>query len=267
MSEAPVMWFYQLPTWLTLPGFILLFVGASCGLLLAVRPWVRRVVERTLEWDRVMDHAITMYGVFYGITLALVAVSVFQNFIRVDQVVQDEVAALAAFYRSVSGFDQPTAGTLQDMLRAYTQHVISVDWPQQASGQTPTVGGREVDQIQVTLFSYQPTNPAQNALHEEAIGQFNDFVSARRYRINESRLALPALLWLLLWVGAAINQTLLALIEVKEVLVHLIIMALISLFVALLIYVTLQLDHPYYGAVTIDPTDFQVLLDDLMARR
>ncbi len=261
------MWFYQVPTWLSLPGFLVLFVGLSCALLLALRPWVRSVVSRTAEWDRVLDHAITMYGVFYGITLALVAVSVFQNFIRVDQVVQDEVATLAAFYRSISGFDQPVAGSLQDMLRSYTQNVIAVDWPLQASGQTPTAGGREVDQIQVMLFSYRPTTPAQVALQAEAIDQFNEFVSARRYRINESKLALPALLWVLLWIGALINQILLALIEVKEVLVHLIIMSLISVFVALLIYVTLQMDHPFYGTVNIEPTDFQVLLDDLMARR
>jgi hypothetical protein len=266
MSEAPVMWFYNLPIWFSLPGFVLLFVGVSWGVLLALRPWVAQVGQDR-EWDRVMEPAIQMYGVFYGITLALVAVSVFQNFVRVDQVVQDEVATLAAFYRSVSGFDQPAAERLQEMLRTYTQNVIAVDWPLQASGQLATMGGREVDQIQVILYSYRPTTPAQEALQGSAIGQFNDFVSARRYRINESKLALPGLLWMLLWVGALINQILISLIEVRKILVHLIISGLISLFVALLIYVTLQMDHPFYGVLNIDPSDYQTLLDDLMAER
>ena len=120
-----------------------------------------------------------------------------------------------------------------------------------AAGHRPDadVGTAEVDQIQSLLFSYQPDTEAQSNLQAQAIGQFNDFVSARRYRINESQLALPALLWMLLWVGALINQILISLIEVKEVLVHIIIASLISLFVAMLIYVTLQLDHPFYGAV------------------
>lgn len=261
------MLFYDLPSWFTLPVFVLLFVGVSFAVLLALRPWVKLVVQRTAEWDRVMGHAIAMYGVFYGITLALVAVSVFQNFIRVDQVVQDEVAALASLYRSASGLSEPVSGQLQDLLRTYTQNVIAVDWPLQARGSLPTVGTVEVDQVQTLLFSYQPTSRAQITLQAEAIDQFSEFVSARRYRINESRLALPGLLWLLLWVGALINQVLISLIEVKDVLVHLIISGLISIFIALLIYVTLQLDHPFYGALTIEPTDFETLLNDLMRPR
>lgn len=263
-----MIWFYELPTWFTLPAFVMLFVGASWGLLLALRPWVSHAGRRDVgAWDRVLSPTIEMYGVFYGITLALVAVSVFQNFIRVDQVVQDEVATLAAFYRSISGFDQPTAGTLQDMLRAYTSNVINIDWALQARGLPATLGGREVDQIQVTLVSYRPTNPTQVTLQGEAIDQFNAFVTARRYRINESKLALPGLLWMLLWVGALVNQILIALLEVRTLAIHLIVSGLISLFVAMLIYVTLQLDHPFYGAITIEPTDFQTLLDDLMRER
>lgn len=261
------MWFYDLPTWFTLPTFVLLFIGVSWAMLLALRPWMAQIAKHDRDWDNVLGPAVEMYGVFYGITLALVAVSVFQNFVRVDQVVQDEVAALAAFYRSISGFDQPTAGQLQELLRTYTRNVISVDWPQQASGLTPILGGREVDQIQLTLFSYQSAAPAQDALQAEAIDQFSTFVSARRYRINETQLALPGLLWLLLWVGAVINQILISLFPVKTLSVHMIISGLISVFVALLIYVTLQLDHPFYGAVTIEPSDFQTLLDDLMRAR
>ncbi len=262
-----MVWFYNLPVWLTLPVFVLLFVGLSCGLLLALRPWVKQVAVRTGEWDRVLGHAISMYGVFYGITLALVAVSVFQNFIRVDQVVQDEVAELAAFYRNISGFPDPLAGQLQDLLRSYTQNVITVDWPLQASGRLPIVGTAEVDQIQTLLFTFQPSTEAQSNLQGQAVEQFNAFVNARRYRINETQLALPSLLWALLWVGALINQILISLIEVKEVLVHIIISSLISLFVAMLIYVTLQLDHPFYGAVIIEPTDYQTVLRDLMKPR
>lgn len=261
------MWFYTLPVWFTLPTFILLFVGVSWAMLLALRPWVKQVALRTAEWDRVIGHAFAMYGVFYGITLALVAVSVFQNFIRVDQVVQDEVATLAAFFRTISGLPEPVAGDLQALLRVYTGNVILVDWPLQASGSIPTVGAAELDQIQRVLFGFQAKTQNQAIIQSVAIEQYGEFVNARRYRINETRLSLPALLWALLWVGAVLNQILISLIEVKEILVHLIISGLISLFVAMLIYVTLALDHPFYGGLSISPIAFETLLTDTMRPR
>ena len=76
-------WFYDLPVAVSLPTFVVTFVVVSTLILLAIRPWVRRMAENPGEWDRVLGYAISSYGLFYGILLALVAVSVYSNFTQV----------------------------------------------------------------------------------------------------------------------------------------------------------------------------------------
>ncbi len=110
----------------------------------------------------------------------------------------------------------------------------------------------QVDDIVLTLQSH-------------TIEEFNSFVEARRARIGEAKLALPALLWVVLAVGAVINSALIGLIEVRNLRVHLIMAGLIAAFVALLISTILSLDHPYAGAVNISPEEFQILLDGVLA--
>src|SRR3954464_1006374 len=102
-------WFYELPVAVSLPLFAVLFVLGSLLILLGLRPWVRRMADNPSEWDRVLGYAISSYGLFYGILLALVAVSVYQNYIQVHDAVLSETSALAALYRDVSGFPHAEA--------------------------------------------------------------------------------------------------------------------------------------------------------------
>ncbi|MEJ1230801.1 MAG: hypothetical protein WDM88_09680 [Galbitalea sp.] len=259
-----VNWIYEAPTWLALPLFVLAFLAASWAILLLVRPWVRRDATDPKEWDRVLGYSMATYGLFYGVLLALVAVAVYQNYSTVHGVVLDETSALATFYRDVSGLSQPTSGHLQDLLRSYTQHVISVDWPLQRQDIIPSDGTAQISKIQKVLFAYDPKTSGQHAIYLQTIQSFNELVSARRARLNETNLSVPSLLWVLIWVGAAVNALMISLIQVKRVRIHLIMSGLIAIYVGLLIYVTASMDHPYFGTVSIGPDDFRSLLDQLM---
>ena len=59
--------------------------------------------------------------VFYGIALALIAVSVWQTYSDVSKVVSEEATALAALYRDVTGYPLPLREELQQQLKEYTR--------------------------------------------------------------------------------------------------------------------------------------------------
>jgi hypothetical protein len=50
--------------------------------------------------------------VFYGVTLALIAVSAYQGFAAANQTVGREAAALGTLYRDVSSYPEPIRGEL-----------------------------------------------------------------------------------------------------------------------------------------------------------
>ncbi|HEY9306170.1 MAG TPA: hypothetical protein VIP82_00035, partial [Microbacterium sp.] len=80
-----VDWFYETSILITLPLFVGGFVVISCLIVVALRPVVNRLVTDPKEWDRALAHVIGTFGVFFGILLALVAVSVYENFASTRQ--------------------------------------------------------------------------------------------------------------------------------------------------------------------------------------
>lgn len=208
---------------------------------------------------------MSSYGIFYGILLALIAVSVYENFQRVDEVVLNEVSSLGALYRAFSSYPAPIAAELQEELRQYTQGVITVDWPAMQQNIIPTEGSTRIDALQGTLFAFEPTTAGNTAVHSQAMGLFFQFLEDRRARLEETKLALPSLLWAVLGVGAVLNALMIALVESRSLRIHLIMSGLIALFVAMLVFVTASMDHPYSGAISISPEMYENLLDQLMS--
>lgn len=257
-------WFYELPVWISLPGFVAAFVLLSIGILLALRPWVSTKAKTVDQWDRVLDYSSTSYGIFYGIVLGLIAVSVYENYIGVNEVVLTETGALADLFRNASSYPDPWAGELQNLLRSYTEHVVTVDWPLMRAGGDPDQTLDLVAPLQQHLFGFEPQTAGQQAVHQETLRSFGVFVSARRQRIDEVDLALPPLLWTVLAVGAIINAVLISLIDSASVRVHILMLSLISTFIALTLYVMFSLDHPYAGVISIGPEEFEDLLANLM---
>ena len=62
--------------------------------------------------------------VFYGLAVALIAVSVWQSYSDVAKTLSQEATALAALYRDVSSYPEPIRPQLQKGLRDYTDQII-----------------------------------------------------------------------------------------------------------------------------------------------
>jgi hypothetical protein len=261
-----LMWLYEIPISIGLPLFVIVVVGGSWLILLSLRRWVRHASHGSGEWDRVLGYAVAVYGVFYGVTLALIASAAYANFSDVDDLVLQESSSVAVLFRDAAGFPEPERGELQALVTDYTTRVIEVEWPAQASGTVPDETVDEVDGIQDILFSFAPQTAAQTSLQQEAIGAFNQFIADRRARVAVTELELPAVLWIVLSVGAVLNAVLLGLIEVRSLRVHLVMSGLIAVFVAMLIYAIAGFDRPYTGPISVTPTYFVELRDGLLQR-
>jgi hypothetical protein len=262
-----VHWFfYDVPTWIAMPTFMLVFLGLSWLVLLGVRPFVIRAAASNRDWDRVLGYAMSSFGLFYGILLALIAVSVYENFQRVNAISLDEVSAIATLFRNFEAYPPSVGVDLQGQLQAYTLGVITVDWPLQEAGIKPTAGDPAIDTMQRTLFDFEPVTLAEQTVHNQTIAQFDRFVETRRDRIDETELALPGLLWAVVAVGALLNALMIGLVESKSRRIHLIMSGIIAIFVAMLIFTTATIDHPYSGAVSVTSEPYQDLYDEVLTK-
>jgi hypothetical protein len=257
--------FFDLPVWVGLPLFVLAVVGVSSLLVLLLRGWVRTASAGRGEWDRILSYAVGAYGIIYGVTLGLIAAGAYGNFALVNSVVVEESSSVAVLYRDAGFMSEPASSDLKDALVAYTNAVITEDWPLQEQRIAPEATDRYVTEIQRAIAEFQPANESDVVAKSQAIGAFNTFVTDRRERISLTHLSLPWMLWIVIGVGAALNAVLLALIEVKDVRIHLLMSGLISTFLAILVYSIAGFDHVYSGPIAVTPEHFRDLLTGLFA--
>ena len=261
---SAVDWFfYDAPMWLSLPTFVLLAVALSLGILLAVRPWVTRTAESNPDWDRVLGYAMQSYGLLFGVVLALIAVSVYENYQRINGVVLDEASVIGALFRDFSGYPAEVADQLHEELRRYVQGVVAVEWPLMRENIMPAEANDQVEAMGRVLFAFEPVSTGQQVLHTQTVDTYNDFLIARRARLDETKLALPPLLWAVLAIGAVLNALMISLVEAKSLRIHLVMSGIIAVFVSLVVYTTASMDHPYAGIVSITPEAFESLLQRL----
>src|ERR1044072_8256629 len=158
---------FDLPLWIVgsvIIGSLSLFAVAG---LLVVR---RRVLPRLRVAAEDSDFTGAMMQsvmVFYGLAVALIAVSVWQTYSDVQKIVSEEATSLAALYRDVSSYPESIRPQLQDELREYTRYVIEEAWPLQQRGKVPGGGVEQMNRFQAILVAFEPATESQKLLHGE----------------------------------------------------------------------------------------------------
>jgi hypothetical protein len=247
-----VNWFTNTSVWITLPVFVGGFVLVSCLIVLALRPLVRRLVTDRREWDRTLGHVIGTFGMFFGILLALVAVSVYENYAATRDATVEEAGHIGAFYRATTALPDDVGEPIRELVDDYLVAVIEEDFPMQRDGVLPDASLDEVDAIEDVLHGFEAETLSEQAEYKQALESFDVFIDSRRERIDATALALPTLIWVVIWVGAAVNAVLVGFISVEGKRLHLLMAGLLALFIGLVIFVTADMDFPYAGTVAVD---------------
>jgi len=245
-----------------------LLIGALCLFTILGLVFVRRYVLPRLRIDHHDSHfsgaIVHSVMVFYGLAVALIAVNVFETYSDVSKIVSGEATQLATLYRDVSGYPEPIRGQLQKELREYTDQIINGAWPLQRRGQIPTAGVEYMNRFQAILIGFEPTTEGQKALHAETLRAYNTTIQARRMRLDTVGTGLPAVMWIVILLGAAICMTACFFFRVDDAWVHGVLLTLLAMFVGLVIFMVLALDRPFRGDLGIGSEPYQLIYDQLM---
>ena len=207
---------------------------------------------------------LSAVGVFYGITLGLLAAGVWQNFEDSEDKVTTEAAAIAALYRDVRSFPSPKNDSLKTKLATYTNYVIYGAWPLHRKGITKTEGTGLLNKFQDELYSFEPATNREIGLYQEALRQFNRLVELRRLRTSSVNNGMPFVVWVLILLGGSITFIICWLFNIPSLRLHVIMNGLIGLAVGTLIYLIVMLDYPFRGELSIGPEAYQDVYEQLM---
>jgi hypothetical protein len=255
---------FDIPLLITGPAIIGILCLFSVVGLVVVR---RRVLPRLRVEGSDSDFTGAMLQsimVFYGLAVALIAVSVWQTYSDTSKVVTEEATALAALYRDVSSYPEPLRSGMQNELRGYTQYVIQEAWPLQQRGKVPGGGVERMNRFQALLVSFEPTSEGQKLLHGETLRAYNEMIKARRLRLDAVGTGLPMVMWAVILMGAFIGLSASFFFRVEDVRLQGILVLLLAVFIGLIIFMILALDRPFRGDLGLRPDPYQLIYDQLM---
>ena len=117
-----------------------------------------------------------------------------------------------------------------------------------------------LDEIRVSLQSFDPSTPPQQVLYEQGFERMRDLADARRDRLLEAEQGLPAILWVVLITGGIIVVSFTYLFGLDSTLVHVFMVAALALIIALVLFTVAALNYPYKGDIIIGPEAMEQVL-------
>ena len=257
------VWLYEIrPLFAAIIMMVFIETLSLTGLFLA-----RRFVLPRFHYSEGINDAISgtvqAIGVFYGVTVGLIAVAVWNTNATASDLVSKEASAIGGLYRNVRGLPSPLREDLSAKLREYTRFVIEQDWPAQERGQIPDGGTVILNEFQDKLFAYEPNNAAEAQLYGEALRGFDTLTDSRRLRLNAVNGNLSDIMWAVIWVGAVISIGVAYLFNIQDAKMHATLIALMGGFLAIVLFMILINDRPFFGKAKISPDTYQMLLNKL----
>jgi hypothetical protein len=249
------MLFWLLNTFST-PVLALIVVGglmaiAGAGLAYVRRRWPHFI---TGEHNDVAGILLGVVGATYGIMLAFVVVAVYQAFTDAEENVRTEASEVVQIYLDTRGLD--IAGAVSAQVTTYVRDVVLDEWPSMANGRSSPRAEADIHAMFGLLQGYEPRTQAQVAFYTAAIADLNGVIAARRARLFDAQEELPAVLEFLLFGGAVLVVAFTWLFGMRRFRAQLVMVLGVAALIGFSLLVTLVIDHPFSGDVTVSSGPF-----------
>jgi len=246
---------HQLPIFMGAIIVCLLFLVPTLIGSALLQPAVGRLLSKERDPNMIVGLLLNAFSLYYGVLLALLSISVFENYGKAQDAVGREASSIIALYRTVNGYPEPARSSLVATLRQYVDEETGPGWAFQRRNQPSARGTLLVDQLGRQLTSFRPNRDAgEDLLQQAALRIFEDFIQQRRLRIQAAGTSIPRVIWGVVIVGAALNVFILWLFDLKRT-THFILGGVLMIFVGLVVYMVGVLDRPFHGAHGLKPDD------------
>src|SRR5829696_8880517 len=196
-----------------------LVIGGICLLSLGGLEVVERLVpaQTRQQHNDVAGFIYAALGVIYAVLLALVVISVWEEYQAANETVEQEANATAEIFWLGHQLPKPVGPHIQELARSYAREVVHKEWPLMARGQQPeleqeegtTSGWNLIDDIRASIQGFEPRTKGEEQLYSKGLDDVENLANARRMRLVASEEGIPGVLWSVLIFGgiAAVGFT------------------------------------------------------------
>jgi hypothetical protein len=249
-------WFYQWPTGLSCFVFTTLIVVPSIiGLYIFKQTGFNNILCG--GHNEIVGIFVGIISVFLGVIFSFIILTVWNNYITATLNAEKEAEALYLLYgilRSMPRTEIPRI-TVVD----YIKYIINEEYPAMKTGGFPEKGSQLIELLKLEIYSYRPENTHETILYSESIDWLNEAITLRIDRYHSAVQGVYMVIW---WVSIIQSILLIVMswfINCKGA-VHYILVFIISIYVAVSMFLILILSYPFEGYASISPLPFEIAL-------
>lgn len=240
-------------------GLIALIVGGTTAAAVIITIVVHRVFPRLADsgFEEVTEILrADVFALLYTIVLALVIADLSGRFAEASSTVSSEASALAGLTRAADTFPAGPRDAIRDGVNEYVHAVVEDEWPMLRTGETSPRAFAALEGLYASVQDVEPQTPVERTFYEAAVDDLGEITLNQRQRVLQSQEGLSPLLRILLVVGAIVFIVLAYPASARRLHTRVLIVGATSAFVSFAYLLTMVLDYPFAGDVSVETTPY-----------
>ena len=248
------------PLWISILLLVIIPTAIAMGAQALIHRWVG--VEKLVQNNEIAGFKFATVGVIYAVLLAFAVIVVWEKFSTAENAVDQEAAAVAALLRYAEG-KEPAETALRQSVTAYARMAIKDEWPAMENEAESLATTRALNAVYDAALALGRTGTRDTADMAEVFAQLDNITAARRIRLHLATGLVPSVVWVVLFAGASLTVGFTLFFGSRNLLAQVCMTGILSILVTLGLVVIVSIDHPFTGAVKVQPDPLENVLSDL----
>jgi hypothetical protein len=225
-------------------GMVLLTVA---GVLLA-----RRLFPRLADssFEPVADSLRVVYELIFALILAFVIAAVLDEMGNAESAVASEATTISALVRGNEAFPEADRARLDGSVDEYVHALVNHEWETMKDGDPSPRAAVALENLYDEYRMVKPIGAAQTEAYGQALDDLHEVDAKRRERLDIAAADLPTMLRVLVMAGLVVLLVLEYRPQLSRV-AGLVFMATLALVVTSAFLLTVVLNHPFSGGVSV----------------
>ncbi len=195
---------------------------------------------------------------FYSMFLSFVVFMVWGQLNDTRGNVVKEGSSAMGMYRDIKYYpDTLESKQLMIVYLDFVYNVIDDEFPRMEHLNTSRKTTVSLNRVFNKMENLNPKNPFQVQLVAEMFSHLNQLAAYRQLRISSMETEIPGPLWLPILFGALITLLCAMLMDIEHSIMHITLNGLMGVFIGMIFFIIIMLDHPYSGSLGIEPKSYK----------
>jgi uncharacterized integral membrane protein len=237
-----------------------LFIVLTSTLAVAGMLYVRKKVgvQQLITHHEVAGHLLSVIGTLYAVLLGFVVVDAMQHQQDLRVIVDNEATHLCNIYLTAHGLPAELQNSIRNHCKNYAEIVINEEWPILAKGGYSPEAFKNSWGLWKEITTFDPKTPREEAIQQQLISEICQVTESRRTRLVSASHGVAPVMWIVLIVGGLFTLIFTYFFAVENVKTQVLMTVLVSMTLALNIFLVFVFGYPFSGDISVRPDSFKL---------